>query len=71
MHVAVASSQHPEEVMGRGIVERWSVDVVNQDVGHSASQHELRRTVGHENADLIFENRPPLSATDSPRSSAY
>jgi hypothetical protein len=40
-------------------------------VGGGGTQHGARRRVGHENADLIFENRPPLSATGSPRSSAY
>jgi hypothetical protein len=40
-------------------------------VRSGATQRRARHLVDHEKADLIFENRPPPSATDSPRSSAY
>ena len=57
--------------MGGGVVENGLIDIVDDDVGGSGAQCCARRWVDHVNADLIFENRPPASATDSPRSSAY
>ena len=49
-------------MMMRGVVvERRRVDVVDEDVSRRPAQH-AGGVVVHENADLIFENRPAALA---------
>ena len=56
-----------------GVVERRaaSTSATTTWAAARAQRRAHCRGIDHENADLILENRPPASATDSPRPSAY